>query len=241
MIITQILHRYFFVFALFSSIIIVPQIIHAQAFEGEITMQMNSPMLGPQKIDILYAIKGAKVLQTGDDPKQGKIDIYTDTKAGTQIIVQEAQKQGMEIDQAMIDSAMKSMKMPVLVPKQTGKKEKIAGYNCELYTIMIDSSQEMDLWLTKDFPKNVAEGIKNCTEAGMKSTGMKSDALMDLFNKGYAQVRMEVKQAGVTQFTNQFVKAEPKKLDDSLFIIPSDIKVTKFDPNNPPGGGAGGQ
>jgi hypothetical protein len=147
----------------------------------------------------------------------------------------------MEIDQTMIDSLMKSMKMPVLVPKQTGKKEKIAGYNCELYTMMIDSSQEMDLWLTKDLPKNTTDGIRICTEAGMKSTGMKSDALLALLNSGYAQVRMEVKMGGVTQLTNQFVKAEPKKLSDSLFIIPSDIKVSKFDPNNPPGGGAGGQ
>lgn len=237
----QIPRRSFFALALFFAMIIIPKIIWAQAFEGEITMQMSSPMLGPQKIDILYAIKGTKVLQTADDPKQGKVDVYTDTKAGTQIIVQEAQKQGMEIDQAMIDSAMKNMKMPVLVPKPTGKKEKIAGYSCEVYSMMIDSSQEMDLWLTKDFPKNTAEGIRNCTEAGMKSTGIKSDALMALFNKGYAQVRMEVKQNGVTQFTNQFVKAEQKNISDSLFIIPSDIKVTKFDPSTMGSGGAGGQ
>ena len=52
---------------------------------------------------------------------------------------------------------------------------------------------------------------------------------------------MEVKQNGVTQFTNLFIKAEPKKLSDALFVIPADIKVSKFDPNNPPGGGAGGQ
>ncbi len=235
-------HRYFFLaLALFCMTAAFPHIIRAQEFEGEISLQMSAPMLGDKKIDIVYSIKGTKVLQTADDPQQGKIDVYTDTKAGTQIIVQVAQKKGMLIDQAMIDSEMKSMKMPVLIPKATGKKEKVAGYDCEIYTMAIDSSSEMDLWITKDLSKATADGIKNCTEAGMKSSGISSDALKDLFNKGYAQVRMEVKQNGVTQFTNQFVKAEQKKLSDALFVIPSDVTVTKFDPNNPPGSGAGGQ
>jgi hypothetical protein len=225
--------------ALLCMTITLPQSLLAQGFEGEITMQMSAPMLGAQKIDILYSIKGSKVRQTADDPKQGKIDVYTDMKAGTQIIVQEAQKQGMEIDQSVIDSAMKSMKMPVLVPKATGKKEKIGDYNCEVYSMAIDTSQEMMLWLTKDLPKNVAEGIKNCTDAGMKSTGVKSDALMAMFNNGYAQIRMEVKMSGVTQFTNVYVKAEPKKISDDLFVVPSDVKVMKFDPATM--GGAGGQ
>ncbi len=106
---------------------------------------------------------------------------------------------------------------------------------------MIDSTQEMDLWLTKEFPKNIAEGIRNCTDAGMKNTGIKSDALMALLRTGYAQVRMDVKQGGVTQFSNQYISAEPKKLSEAMFTVPSDIKVTKFDPAAMGSGGAGGQ
>ena len=213
-------------------ILIIPHVMHAQAFEGTITMQMASPMLGNQKIDMLSMVKGNKVLQIADDPKQGKISIYTDLNTGTQIIVMEAQKQGMLIDQAMIDQALKSMNMPVLVPILTGKKQKIAGYDCELYTIAMDSVQEMDIWLTKDFPKDLSVAIRNCTEAGMKTSGVKSEALLKLFQKGYGQVRMEMKYKGVTQLTNEFAKAEAKKLDDAMFTVPSDIKVERFDPSH---------
>ena len=208
----------------------LPSVAQAQEFEGTITTQMFSPMLGNQKIEMVSMVKGNNVLQTANDPKQGKMSIYTDMKTGTQIIVMEAQKQGMEIDQSAVDQAIKSMHLPVLIPKATGTKQKIAGYNCELYTLTIDSTQEMDIWLTKDLPKEVVAALKNCTEAGMKSTGVKSDGLMSLFKNGYAQVRMEIKFNGVTQLTNEFVKAESKKIKDTAFIVPADIKVTKFDP-----------
>lgn len=219
-----------FAAVLLYCICVVPSVAQAQEFEGVITTQMSSPMLGSQKIEMVSMVKGNKVLQTADDPKQGKMSIYTDGKTGTQIIVMESQKQGMEIDQEVMDAAIKSMHLPVLIPKATGTKQKIAGYNCEIYTLAIDSSQEMDIWLTKDLPKEVVAALKNCTEAGMKSTGVKSDGLMSLFKNGYAQVRMEIKYNGVTQLTNEFVKAENKKINDTAFIVPADIKVTKFDP-----------
>ena len=228
----QSLRSSFVIAVLLYCISLIPSVLHAQGFEGTITMQMTSPMLGNQKIEMISMVKGNKVLQTADDPKQGKIDIYTDTKTGTQIIVMEAQRQGMQIDQAVMDDAVKKMHMPILIPKATGKKQKIAGYNCELYTITIDTVQQMDIWLTKDLPKDISAAIKDCTEAGMKTTGVRSEALMALFQNGYAQVKMEMKYQGMTQLANEFASAEPKKLDDSIFVIPTDIKIEKFDPTH---------
>ena len=219
-----------FIAVLLIFVSIIPSRIHAQGFEGEITMQMSSPTMGDQKIKMIYMVKGDNVLQTADDPKNGKVLIYTDTKTGSQTIVMEAQKHGMQIDQSLMEDAIKKMRMPVLLPKASEKKQKIAGYNCELYTITIDSTQEMDIWLTKDFPKDISLAIRKCTELGMKNTGVKSDALIDLFKSGYAQVRMEMKIKGVTQLTNEFAKADSEKLDDAIFIIPSDIKIEKLDP-----------
>ncbi len=215
---------------LLTFISIIPSRIHAQAFEGEITMLMSSPTMGEQKIKMIYLVKGDNVLQTADDPKNGKVLIYTDTKTGTQTIVMEAQKHGMQIDQSLMDDAIQKMHMPVLLPKATGKKQKISRYNCELFTIMIDSTQQMDIWLTKDFPKDISQAIRKCTELGMKNTGVKSDALIELFKSGYAQVRMEMKIKGVTQLTNEFAKADAEKLDDAIYSIPADIKIEKLDP-----------
>ncbi|MEP7234637.1 MAG: DUF4412 domain-containing protein [Ignavibacteriota bacterium] len=218
----------------------IPALVHAQDFEGEITLRINFPAMGAQQLDILYSVKGDKLLQSADDPQAGKVNVYNDLKAGSQVIVQLAQKRGTMIDQHMIDSLSKMMKLPALIPKATGKKEKIGVYNCELYVLNLDSTQEMDIWLTKDMPKDVSQAIKKCTDAGMRSTGMQSTELLGLLDKGYAQVKMEVKVSGVMQMTNIFVKAEPKKLADALFVVPSDVTVTKFDPAMM-GGGAPGQ
>ncbi|MDP4219291.1 MAG: DUF4412 domain-containing protein [Bacteroidota bacterium] len=226
------LHFFRLSLILVCSLFSLPSLVQAQAFEGVITMQMTSPMLGNQKIDMSYTVKGDKVLQTADDPKQGRMSIYTDTKAGTQIIVMEAQKVGMRIDQSTIDSAVKKLNLPKYEPKQTGKTEKIGDYKCELFTMQVDSLEEMDMWLTKDYPKGLSAAIRNCIDAGMKATGVKSDAFMVLFNAGYAPVRIEMKQNGMTQLTNEFAKAEPMKLDDSMFIVPSDIQVSRFDPSH---------
>ena len=187
-------HRSYFRFVLLTCIVLSPSFIRAQSFEGEITMQMSSPMLGNQKIDIFCSVKGDKISQTADDPHQGKTTIYTDTKAGVQVIVQEALKQGMQIDQAVVDEAVKKMNMPPMVPKKGGKEEMISGYNAELYTMMIDSAEEMSIWLTKGLPKDIAGAIRNCVNAGINFTGVKSDALMEMFKAGYAPVRFEMKQ-----------------------------------------------
>ena len=137
----------------------------------------------------------------------------------------------MQIDQAVVDEAVKKMNIPPMVPKKGGKEEMISGYNAELYTMMIDSAEEMSIWLTKGLPKDIAGAIRNCVNAGINFTGVKSDALMEMFKAGYAPVRFEMKQGGAVQFTEEFAKAEHKKLPDALFTVPSDIKVTKFDPS----------
>jgi len=236
----HIIRNFLFAFAFISCLISIPSVIYAQAFEGTITMEMTSPMLGNQKIEMIYMVKGDKVLQSADDPKAGKVSVYTNNKTGTQTIVQEARKQGMEIDQDVMDAAIKKMNLPKYEPKDAKQKQKIGNYNCVLYTMMVDSLEELNMWLTKDFPKDLSAAIRSCIDAGMKTTGVKSDAFMALFKSGYAPVRIEVKQNGLTQFTNEFAKAEPKKLDDAIFIIPADIKVTKFDPDAMGAAGGGG-
>jgi len=225
------MNRSFLKLVLLAFVLFSPALLMAQTFEGEITMQMSSPMLGNQKIDLISSIKGDKILQSADDPHQGRTSIYTDNKAGVQVIVQEALKVGKEMDISVIDQAIKMMKLPPMVPKKAGKEDVIAGYKSELYTMMVDSVEEMNIWLTKDFPKDVAEGIRSCVYSGMMFSGIKSDALLALFKAGYAPVRLEMKQNGMVQFSNEFFKAEHKKLNDAIFVVPQDIKIEKFDPS----------
>ncbi len=225
------MNRSFFKLVLLAVVLLCPAMLRAQTFEGEITMQMSSPMLGNQKIDLLNSLKGDKILQSADDPHQGRTSVYTDNKAGVQVIVQEALKVGKEMDISVIDAALKQMKIPPMVPKKAGKEEEIAGHKSELFIMMVDSSTEMNIWMTKDLPKDVAEAIRNCVYSGMQFSGIKSEALLTLFKDGYAPIRMVMKQNGTEQFSNEFLKSEHKKLADAIFVVPSNIKIEKFDPS----------
>jgi len=210
----------------------MPSLIHAQAFEGVVYWEMSIPMLGDQKIPVTINIKGDKTVSIMDVPMQGSMKMYTDRATRKMTMVQEAQKQGMEMDLAKMDE-MKKMSQDSSIPKLTGKKDKIKGYNAEEYSTTADGGIEVDLWLSKEMPKEIAAGINSSNESSMQSqfNSSKNAAFTALFKKGYAPLRTVVKKDGDVQMTMEFTKVESKKLNDSLFVIASDITIQKMDPS----------
>jgi hypothetical protein len=216
----------------------IPALIRAQAFEGVVTWEMSIPMLGDQKIPVTINLKGDKTMTTMDIPMQGTMKMYGDKAAKKMTMVQEAQKSGMEIDLAQSEAMMKNMP-PSSVPKATGKKEKIKAYNAEEYSSTADGGIEVDMWISKDVPKEVAAGINASHESSMQMSGPKNEGFTELFKKGYAPLRTVVKKDGDVQMMMEFEKVEPKKLDDKLFVIASDITIQKNPPMNPAAGDDG--
>jgi len=210
----------------------IPSVIHAQTFEGVVTWEMSIPMLGDQKIPVTISIKGDKTVSVMDVPMQGSMKMYSDRASKKMTIVQEAQKQGMEMDMAKMEEMKKNLP-DTSIPKPTGKKDKIKGYNAEEYSTTTDGGIEVDLWLSKDMPKEVAAGINSSNESNMQTqlNSSKNTVFKELFKKGYAPLRTVVKKDGDVQMTMEFTKVESKKLNDSLFVIASDITIQKMDPS----------
>ena len=220
------LRRSSFAFLICASFL--PLLLRAQPFEGTVTWETSVPMLGDQKLVMSVSMKGDKSLSSTDIPNMGSMKTYFDKSTNKTIVVQEAQKMGTEIDMDQMDAAMGSKKFSD--PKATGKKETIKGLASEEYTSTLGEGMEFDLWVTKEMPKDITNAINRSMESSMQLGGTKNEAFKQLFNKGYTPVRITIKKDGDVQATIEFSKVEPKKIDDKIFIIPSDITIKKMEP-----------
>jgi len=207
----------------------IPSLIHAQEFEGVVTNTMQVPMLGDQKIPITVNQKGGKTMVAMDVPVQGNVKMFLDKATNKITIVMEAQKQGIEMDQAAIDAKTKNITYPV--PTASGKKDTIQGYTSEEFTTPIEGGATMSLWMTKDAPKNISVAINASYQGTLQLNGLKTKSYTDLFKKGYVPLRTVITKAGEVQVTIEFVKAESKKLEDKIFVIPEGLTIQKVDPS----------
>ncbi|MEI8135152.1 MAG: DUF4412 domain-containing protein [bacterium] len=232
----KITHKSIVFLALIVGAWVVPNSVQSQGFEGVVNMIMKIPALGETKLPISISVKGDKNVATLDIPMQGQSKIYGDSKKRTMTVVQVAQKTGMEIDQSKLDEITKANAGSASPPAKTGKKELIAGFSAEEYSSLSNGTAELDLWLAKDLPKTISDAIRASNEATMRMTQSGSEGFADLFKQGYTMLRTVVKQAGTAMFIMEFVGIEQKKIADSEFEIPSDIKIQKVDPTKPPPG-----
>ena len=119
----------------------------------------------------------------------------------------------------------------------TGEKKAISGHDCERYTIITHKGDSSDWWMTKDVPKGLMKSLRAAIEKGM-SGGMRGQGRSEIggsveamFKKGMMPMQIVSKQATVT-----FISFEERKLDDSIFVIPSDITIQEM-----PSGMGGGR
>jgi hypothetical protein len=193
----------------------------AQTFEGIITLEESGPVLGDQKAEMIISVKGDKSVTAVDFPGIGPMKIYEDKAAKKMTQIFEAQKRGVEIDQTVIDSTL--INKPIPPTRASGKKALIRGLNAEEFICQIDSGVEIRMWLTKEMEKDVAKALISSMETGMKAGGAQAAGFLSLFDKGYVPVRTVIMQDGNEQVTVEFAKVEPKKLDDAIFVVPTDI------------------
>jgi hypothetical protein len=225
----NIFKRYFLFSVVIACAAIIPALTYAQGFEGVVTMQMKIPVLGDQTVPMVISIKGDKTVTAMDIPMQGSMKMYADKITKKTIMVMEGQKIGMEIDQDMAEAALKGKTLPT--PKPTGKKETIKGYSAEEFSAMMEGGIEINLWMTKDMPKDVAQAINASSASSMQMIGSKSSAFQDLYKQGYISLRTVVYKDGNPQVIVEYASSEKKKLDDAIFVVPKDITIQKLDPS----------
>jgi hypothetical protein len=214
----------------------------AQLVEGVMVSELTSPKM-ETKMTMTTWIKGDKSVVEMDS-KMGKMKMFTDQTAGTMTMVMEAQKMGMVMDMKKMAETEKKMTSGDSIPpvvKATGEKQTISGHICERYSITNHKGDQSSWWMTDDVPQSLITAIRSAYDNrnGMsrgKTHSALGSELEKLFRRGLVPIRIESNKDGKTESTFTFIKFEKRSIDDSVFIVPSDIKIMQM-----PAGMSGGQ
>ena len=197
----------------------------AQAFDGVITMRMNASRpggAGPQEIE--YMAHGGKVrmnIKSQMGP-MGVIGVPAEKKI---YVLLDPQSMYMEMstDAAAGRVAGATTDMPEPKITRTGKKERIAGYECE--HVMIEARQQStDVCMARGLGPfmNAMSGMG--AMMGGRGTAAQPAWQRSLAAGGGFPLKV-TSQDGVVQL--EVTKIEQKKLADALFIVPANY--TKMD------------
>ncbi|MDP4197991.1 MAG: DUF4412 domain-containing protein [Bacteroidota bacterium] len=205
------------------TLLVMSPLVRAQApFEGTATWSLSIPQMDDEKHEMTINMKADKVETDLDLGAQGGIKTYLDRANKKVYIVMSAMKSGMVMDMPN-DSVIKSKTEDIEV-KSTGQKETVAGHIAEEYQIHAKSG-EISMWMSADFPQNVRDAFHRAMGAQHQDPAA-SHAMEQLAAKGLVPVKMVVKNGGEIAAAMELVKLEPKKLDDSVFETPKDIKFS---------------
>jgi hypothetical protein len=175
----------------------------AAQFEGTITMRISSTRGGG---DMRYSIKGDR-LRIDLDAATGGMYIIADS--GLAKMVMPAQRIYLEppmpkvSDQAAAKAKQTSM-------KATGRKETIAGYQCEHYLITAEDGQ-YDACFSKQLGKFMAPMNP------MMGSAKRGDVLGELGDSGFPLKVQKVKGETALEVT----RIEKKVLSEDMFRIPA--------------------
>ncbi len=200
----------------------------AAGFEGVIKMEVTTPMSADKKIPMTVSIKDKKSLVEMEAPQVGKMMIFTDQSTHKATMVMTAMKMGFSMDIDAAKEMVKDHKMGA--PVATGQKKTINGHSCELYTMDNNGDGTIEMWMTSDIPKDIAQALHESMsgmQGGMnKGKNVNSEAFMALAEKGLFPCETIVKdKSGKQQAQMDLLSFEKKSLSDDLFTVPSDIKI----------------
>jgi hypothetical protein len=186
--------------------LVIPAALLAQGhFEGAITAKMSGPQGGVT--DVTYLVKGDQFRMDMTGRGMAMYMLYDGPKATTTMVMP-AQRMYMEMGQMMADQ-QSQRKTPDI--KMTGKKETIAGYECEHMLITSDNEQ-WDVCATKSVGSFMA--MTNPMGRGAPAAATAWQRI------GRDMFPLKVVRPGGSDITFEVTKIEKKSLDNSLFTIP---------------------
>lgn len=183
-------------------------------FEGEIKMHSQKP--GEKGQDMLIKAKGDKLRfdvtsQTGET----SYGIY-DPAANKVTMVMDAQKSYMDLDFTKA-SAQPSTSPDTATASQTGKKDKVAGIDCDVWSATDASGKRSEVC--------VAQGIAFFDLGALRSGKGSSGMAKQLNEKKLFPLRsVDYDAKGGEISRSEVVSIEKKKIDDAEFTVPSDYK-----------------
>lgn len=188
-------------------VVAVPALAAAQStFQGVITFQMNVGQAGPSIMR--YSVKGPNVRMDMAAPGQNIFTLFNSTTRIIQIVIpmQQMYMERAADPQAGADSASRGTRKIVW----TGRRETVAGYECEHALVPEDDGTNTDVCLAKGLGTFVQMNGRGRGRGGPQGGGW----------EGYLgnDFPLKVQQGGRTMM--EATKIEKKTLDASVFTIP---------------------
>lgn len=114
--------------------------------------------------------------------------------------------------------------------QKTGKKQKISGYNCEEYSVVISGGMlkiDSVQWITKDVDTSELENFQSFTRGMMKVMGTE-----DLSQIQGLPVRTQsnIEMAGQkVQSNSELIHVSMESLSESLFLVPPGYEISPME------------
>jgi hypothetical protein len=193
------------------------------SFEGVVTFQMSMGPSGGQSMQ--YSIKNGKARWDISTPGGNMFMLVTEGGKTMDMVIPERR---MYMERSMGDMAAKADSAGAKAKiNWTGKKETIAGYECEHATVTDADGSATDLCLAKGLGVFVGMGGAQGGRGGMGMGGDWQGHLGEAFP-------LKVEHGG--QVVMQATKVEKQSLDDSIFQVPDGYQKMTM-----PMGGRGGE
>jgi Domain of unknown function (DUF4412) len=179
-------------------------------FEGQITMRTTRA--GNPPSDMLVKAKGDRL--RFDTTENGQtVSAIFDPQKNTVVALMDAQRAYMDMDFSS-PSAAPNTDPKTSGAEKTGKKETIAGIDCEDYVVKDPSGKKTEVCIAEGLAFFDLEGVRHGGGAGWNKD-LRDKKMFPLRSIEYDETGKEVSRSEVT-------KVEPKKLDDALFQVPKD-------------------
>jgi hypothetical protein len=199
--------------ACFALVCVLPAAVSAQGFEGVISMRIAAGKSTQPPQEVEYYARGGNVRVNLATPA-GPVAMLGLGAEQKMFMVVESQKSYMEL--AAPDAKGEAAKLAEAKVTRTGKKETIAGYECEhviIETTAASGPQRNDVCVTKALGRYVNP---------MASLG---NAMMPAWQKqlvsdGSFPLRVTLSDGVVAL---EVTKVEKKRVSDALFRIPADF------------------
>jgi hypothetical protein len=180
-------------------------------FEGEILVTVNDEASKKLPATITYEVKGSKVRYT---PAAASVHAVGDLDAQRVYAIDDGQKSYDAID--VKGPTGTKAAIPPKVQK-SGKMEKVAGLDCEDWSID-DGTEKVDVCATKGVAYvDLASNAKSGNAEPSWATALTTE-------KAFPLRVVAHDKSGKEEYRAEATKADRKKLDDSMFVLPAGYK-----------------
>ncbi len=215
------------------ALVLLPATASAQGFEGSVTYAMNPASATPGQL--VYQVKGTKIradVSRATGAPAGGAYTLIDASSGRMMSVMPARKMYMTMDMDAMGEQMKqgtaNAKKPVGTITKTGKRETIAGHNCEHY--LVGQHQDTDICAAK----GLGLFMGGSTAAGTGLFGglpAGYEKYEEFAKDGFLPLKVSTVRNGREEVVLEARSVVKKRLDPALFAVPAgyqEMDMTKM-------------